>query len=77
MFRLGNTSKQLLTSMFDPSQDEKDEDGDEDDGDTCTNHHPHHLEERTDEDIRATNVYSLFVSLNKYQKNLWMKAFLK
>lgn len=35
------------TSELDPPQHEEDEDGDEDYGDACTNHHPHHLERET------------------------------
>lgn len=35
--------RRLLTSKLDPPQDEEDEDGNEDYGDACTNHHPHHL----------------------------------
>lgn len=35
------------TSELHPPQHEEDEDGDEDYGDACTNHHPHHLERET------------------------------
>lgn len=38
--------RRSLTSKLDPPQDEEDEDGNEDYGDACANHHPHHLKEK-------------------------------
>lgn len=45
--------QQLLTSKLDPPQDEEDEDGNEDYGDACTNHHPHHLKRKEQKMKRA------------------------
>lgn len=58
-----NAFQQLLTSKLDPPQDEEDQDGDEDYGDTCTNYHPHHLnkEEPKRENISGIH-YSIYNS---------------
>lgn len=55
-----NAFQQLLTSKLDPPQDEEDQDGDEDYGDTGTNYHPHHLNK---EEPKWENVSGIHYSI--------------
>lgn len=48
--RLSTRQNTHLTSKLDPPQDEEDEDGDENNRDARTNHHPHHLKGKRKKD---------------------------